>query len=288
MGLGKGPVMNEAAVRTNWQGLILSLLMPTVIVAGLVYLAVQPQWSDSDDWLIGVFVLLPLEFARIIVLRILRDAYGDYRSPWQAVKFFVLSVTILAIIILLFSLLELGVHGMIEALADPRIWRLILPAALVIVVDGAIALYFFHGNARIESARLDAAADDAEDWFTLAVTRLPFVVAAVYAGLLYLRLGLGVAVPAWIPEPDRDGFREMCLLYVAFYFAGKGVVLAHVYSAHFGRSGRRLLGAGWVRFVLGKKRGRYVDAAKSEMRSAEKRRSALQPDDASQSSAAGD
>ncbi len=146
--------MSEATVPTNWQGLILSLLMPAVVVAGLVYVAVQPQWSDSDDWLIGVFVLLPLEFARIIVLRILRDAYGDYRSPWRAVKFFVLSVAILVVIILLFSLLELGAHRMIEAFADPRIWRLILPAALVVVIDGTIALYFFHGNARqIRAAR---------------------------------------------------------------------------------------------------------------------------------------
>jgi len=279
--------MSDATVHTDWQGVILSLLMPAVIVTAMVYVAVEPQWSDSDDWLIGVFVLLPLEFARIIVLRILRDAYGDYRAPWHAVKFFVLSVAILVVIILLVTVLELGVHGTIEALANPRIWRLMLPAALVVVVDGAIALYFFNGNARVESARLDAAADDAEDWFTLAVTRLPFVVAAIYAALLYMRLELGVTVPSWVPEPDRDGFREMCLLYVAFYFAGKGVVLAHVHSAHFHRSGRRLLGAGWVRFVLGEKSGRYVDAAKSERRSAEKRRSTLQADDA-QSPGSGD
>jgi hypothetical protein len=279
----RGPRMNKATVRTDWQGMILSLLMPAVVVAGLVYVALEPQWNDSDDWLIGIFVLLPLEFVRITALRILRVAYQDYRSPWQAVKFFVLSFVVVAVILLLFTLLELGVRGMIEVLLDPRIWQLILPAALVIIVDGVIALYFFHGNAQVESARLDAAAEDAEDWFTLVVTRLSFVAAAVYAALLYLRIGLGVAVPTWIPESDRDGFREMCLLYVAFYFAGKGVVLAHVHGAHFSRSGRRLLGAGWVRFVLGEKRGRLVDAATSERRSEEKRRGALQGNDASRS-----
>src|SRR5262249_20734572 len=148
---------------------------------------------------------------------------------------------------------------------------------------------FLSVSARSEAAGLAAAAVDAEDWFMLAVTRLPFVVAAVYAGLMYLRFVQGVSLPAWIPDPDRDGFREMCLLYVAFYFAGKGVVLAHVQTSHFTRTGRRLFGAGWVRFVLGESRERYVDkGGKSEMRSEEKRRHALQENEAAQSPRSGD
>jgi hypothetical protein len=274
-------------IRSDWQAMFLTLLMPAVIVSGLVYLALQPQWTDSDDWLIGVFVLLPLEFARIIILRILRDAYKDYRSPWYAVKFFLVSVLILAGIVFVIALFELGIHGLLAALGDARIWRLIVPSAIVVIVDGVIALYFFHGNARIESARLDAAADDAEDWFMLSVTRLPFVTAIVYAVLIYMRTR-GMPVPAWIPDPDREAFREICLLYVAVYFAGKAIVLAYVHTAHFNRTGRRLLGAGWVRFVLGEKRARYGNAARAEARSAQERHVALQGDDTAQSPVAGD
>src|SRR5512141_2146143 len=118
--------MNDAAGRTNWQALILTLLVPAVLVAGLIHLALQPQWTDSDDWIIGFFVLIPLEFVRVIVFWILRDAYKDYRTPWQAVKFFLMSVAILAGICLCFAFGELGFRDVFVALVEPRTWRYIL------------------------------------------------------------------------------------------------------------------------------------------------------------------
>lgn len=272
-------VTNEAAFRTNWQGLMLALLVPAVVAAGLVHLALQPQWTDSDDWIIGLFVLVPFEFVRVIVFWILRDAYKDYRSPWQAVKFFLLSVAILAGICLCFALGELGFHDVFVALLEPQTWRYILPPAGIIIVDGIISLYFFRGDGRSQAARLGAIADDAEDWLLFAVLRMPFVVAAAYALLIYLRTR-GVAVPVWIPDPSLEAFRQICLLCAAVYFSGKGVLLAHVHTAHFNRTGRRLLSAGWIQLIVGRNSKEREDKAKAERQAVAERVAALQGVDA--------
>ena len=271
--------MNEAAFRTNWQGLLLALLVPAVVAAGLVHLALQPQWTDSDDWVVGLFVLVPFEFVRVIVFWILRDAFKDYQSPWHAVKFFLVSVAILAVLCLVFALFEIGFREVFVALADAQTWRYILPPAGIIVVDGIISLYFFRGDGRSQAARLDAIADDAQDWLLLAITRLPFVAAGVYALLIYLR-SRGVAVPEWIRDPSLEAFREVSLLCAAAYFFGKGILLAHVHTAHFNRTGRRLLGAGWIQFVLGQDREKREEAAKKERRAVAERLAALQGEDA--------
>lgn len=271
--------MNEAAFRTNWQGLILALLVPTLVAAGMVHLALQPQWTDSDDWLIGLFVLIPFEFVRVIVFWILRDAFKDYRTPWHAVKFFLASVAILAVLCLIFALFEMGFREVFVALADARTWRYILPPAGIIVVDGIIGLYFFRGDGRSQAARLDAIADDAQDWLLLAITRLPFVAAAVYASLIYLR-SRGVAVPEWIRDPGVEAFREICLLCMALYFSGKGIVLANVHTAYFNRTGRRLFGAGWIQFIAGKNGKEREEAANAERRAVAERVAALQGEDA--------
>lgn len=271
--------MNDAVGRTDWQGLILTLLVPAVIVAGLVNLALQPQWADSDDWIIGLFVLIPFEFVRVIVFWILRDAFKDYQSPWHAVKFFLVSVAILSVLCLVFALFEIGFREVFVALADAQTWRYILPPAGIILADGVIGLYFFRGDGRSQAARLDAIGDDAEDWLLLAITRLPFVAAAVYALLIYLRTR-EVAVPAWIPDPSVDAFREICLLCAAVYFAGKGILMAHVHTAHFNRTGRRLLGAGWIQFFIGQDRAKREAAAKNERRAVAERLAALQGEDA--------
>jgi hypothetical protein len=271
--------MIDAVGRTDWQGLILTLLVPAVIVAGLVDLALQPQWTDSDDWIVGLFVLIPFEFVRVIVMWILRDAYKDYRTPWQAVKFFLLSVAILAVLCLIFALFEIGFRDVFVALADPQTWRYILPPAGIILADGIISLYFFRGDARSQAARLGAVADDAEDWLLFAVSRLPFVVAAAYALLIYLR-SRGVAVPAWIPDPSLEAFREICLLWAALYFSGKGMLLAHVHTAHFNRTGRRLLSAGWIQVIVGRGSEEREKKAKAEHRAVAERLAALQGIDA--------
>ena len=264
---------------TNWQAVSLTLLMPGVAAAGLAALALQPQWDVYDDrWVDGLFVLIPFEFVRGIVFRILRDAYRDYRSPRQAVKFFLASVAILALFCLVFAVFEAGFTAVFAALFDATAWKLIIPPAAIIVLDGVINLYFFRGDARREAARLDAAADDAEDWLGIAVYPTPLLVAAAYALLVYLR-SRGWHVPEWIPPPSVDAAREICLLYAAAYFIGKGIVIAHVHTARFNRSGERLFGADWIQRMLRNRRAEdRARDARGERRAAEARRRALKGD----------
>jgi len=251
---------------TDWQALLVSLLVPAVMVTGLVGFALQPQWEESGDWIDSVFVLVPLEFIRAIVFRILRDAYRDFHTPWQKVSFFLLSLAALAGIGALLLLLNGEWRLLWQVLTDPAIWRLVLPPLAIIVIDSVIALWTFRGDGRVQAARFDAMADDAEDWFMLALLRVPFLVAAIYALLIYLRMH-GTAVPAWVPAPGRDALREITLLYVAAYFAGKAIVLAHAHTAHFQRTGKRVLGAPWIQFIVGGKDRRQ--------RAAEMRRATL-------------
>ncbi len=279
-GAEAGNAMREAAGGTDWQALILTPVIPAVIVSSLVWLAVQPQWDDSPDWVAGLFVLIPFEAVRVIVFGILRDAFADFRTPWQAVKFFLLSLAILAVLCFAFALYALGIGDTIAALARPGTWRVIAPPTLLILADGIIGLYFFRGDARCQAARLDAISSDAEDWLALAVMRLPFVAAALYALAIWLR-SRGVGVPGWVRDPSLDAAREVCLLCAAAYFAGKGVLMAHAYTGRFNRTGRRLFDAGWIRFVLGTSGEERQKADRDERRAVAKRLSALRGGDAS-------
>ena len=266
-------------LHTDWQGLLVSLAVPALVVAGLVGFALQPQWEESGDWIDGVFVLVPLEFVRAIVFRILRDAYRDFTTPWQKVRFFLLSLVVLAGIGALALLLNGEWRLLWQLLTDAAIWRLVLPPLTIMVVDSVIALWTFRGDGRSQAARLEAMADDAEDWFLLALLRAPFLVVAIYALLIYLR-AQGAAVPAWVPEPSLDALREITLLYVAAYFAGKAIVLAHAYTAHFQRTGTRVLGVPWIQFIVsGKDRRERRQAARAEQRAAETRRATLLGED---------
>ena len=260
---------------TDWQSLLASLLVPTVVVTGLIGFALQPQWEESGDWIDGVFVLVPLEFVRAMVFRILRDAYSDFRTPWQKVGFFLLSLAVLAGIGALLLLLNGEWRLLWQLLTDPAIWRHVLPPLAIIVVDSVVGLWTFRGDGRVQAACLDAMADDAEDWFMLGFLRAPFLVAALYAFLIYLRTH-GASVPHWVPEPSLDALREITLLYVAAYFGGKAIVLAHAHTAHFQRTGKRVLGASWIQFIVGgKDRRQRAQAARTEQRAAETRRATL-------------
>ena len=271
----EGEPMRAAASQTNWQALCLTLLMPAIIVASLVWLALQPQWEESPDWVIGLFVLIPFEAVRVIVLSILRDAYNDFRTPWHAVKTFLLSMAILAVLCFAFALYFAGINDTFVALAQAQTWRVILPPTLLILADGIIGLYFFRGDPGCQAARLDAVGNDAEDWLALAIMRLPFVATGLYALAIWLR-SRGVAVPEWVRDPSLEAAREVCLLCAATYFAGKGVLMAHAWTARFNRTGERLLGARWIQFVLGKDGEERDKAAKEERRAAAKRLAALQ------------
>ena len=259
---------------TDWPALVVSMLFPLLAAAGFVFLALQPQWDDSLDWVIGLFILAPLEFVRVLVISILRDSYKDYRNPAYAVRWFLVSIAILATICLGFALYSIGIREVFTALADWQTWRIILPLAGLIVADGFIGLYFFHGNAQMQAARLDALAQDAEDWLIIGGLRLPIAIGLSY-GLLLLLRSLEFAIPAWVPNPSSESFRQISQLCGALYFFGKAILVAQVHTAHFNRSGRRLLSAGWIQFIVGSDAETRAKAAKDELRAVEERRRVL-------------
>ncbi len=260
--------------RTDWQALVVTLLVPALVVAGLVRLALQPQWEDSPEWLDGFVVLILFEGVRVLVLRILRDTFREYRGPWQAVKFFLLSLLILAALCLALAVFVLKLQ-IFSVLADPRTWKMILPPLALIVADGVVNVAFFRGDAQRAAAQLDAAADDAEDWLALAMFPLPLIVALGYAALAILS-ARDVAGLAWVPPPSLDTLREISLLYAAAYFFGKAVLLAHVHTGRFMRTGRRLLGGRAVQLIVTRNFELSRRNATSELRSAERRLAALQ------------
>lgn len=237
-----------AAPRTNWGAIILTLLIPLTVAASFVWFALRQAWNDSGDWATGMLLLVPFEFVRNIVFWILRDAYQESRTSLQAVRFFLLSLLVLAGFVLIVVVFELGPRATLSALLDPQTWRIIVPPVALIVVDGVIGLLCFRGDPRCEAARLDAQGDDAHDWFTLAMYAVPLLV-LLPCFVLFVVMQERGSLPAWLP-PGGDGARAVCLLFVAAYFAGKGLLLAQVHSARFMRTGRRVLAAGWVQFVL--------------------------------------
>jgi hypothetical protein len=265
--------MSAIATRTDWQALVLTLLVPGLVVAGLVCLALEPQWEDSIRWLDGLVVLILFEGVRVIVLRIMRDTLREYRGPWQAAKFFLLSILILAAICLVMAGFALRLQ-LFSVLADLHTWQLILPPLALIVADGVINVAFFRGDAQRAAAQLEAAADDAEDWLAIAVFPTPLLVGFGYGMLIFLRTRGILNVP-WLPSPSLDTLREISLLYAAAYFCGKAVVLANIHTAHFMRSGKRLLGGRWIQLIVTRNFEHSERNVKGELRLAERRLAVL-------------
>lgn len=274
-GIGEGASMSAITARTDWSAFVPTLLVPALVVAGLVRLALQPQWGDDGgEWFEGLVVLILFEGVRVLVLRILRDTLNEYRGPWQAVKFFLLSMLILAGICLVLAAFAFK-WQIFSILADPHTWKLILPPLALILADGVVNVAFFRGDPQRAAAQLDAAADDAEDWLGLAVFPTPLLV-ALACGLLYFLQARGVSGLSWLPPFGVDTLRQIGLLYAAFYFCGKAIVLAHVHTAHFLRTGKRLFGGRIAQLIV----TRSVDLSRSnalgEQRAAARRLAVLQ------------
>ncbi len=83
---------------TDWSAIFTSTLIPLTVAAGFVYFALDP--SQAADWARGLLALIPLEYFRAFVFYILSDTYREYRSPMQAVRFFLVSLAILIVIAL--------------------------------------------------------------------------------------------------------------------------------------------------------------------------------------------
>jgi hypothetical protein len=195
------------------------------------------------------------------VYSIVGDTFRSYEGPMQAVRSFLLSMLILLVMGLVFGIYVMGFRDFFAAVTDLAILRIISVPAAILIADGIITLYFFRGNPRIQAVRIQAAADDFVDWLQLALFPTPFVIGLLWAGLYWLRVS-GHVDGAWPPEVDEETLRSAGLLYAAGYFAGKAILLAHVHSAHFNGSGRRLLGPRWVRWLTTKPENRRDNALK--------------------------
>ncbi len=253
---------------TDWSSIGLWAFVPLTVAAGFLYVAVTPQW-ETDGWIGGLLALIPLEYFRAFVVSILSDTYATYKTPRQAVGFFLISLLILIAIAAVIAMYVVGFHDFLEWMREPDVYRAVAFALAVIAFDGVVSVYFFRGDAHRLAVRLQAVADDTRDWLQLAAFQLPIVLALSYGVLLLFKETR--ASLAWVPDPGSNAVRSACLLYAAFYFVGKAMLLAHANTAAFNRTGRRLLGAKWVQFfVWEKNRDREKNAG--EERAAESKR----------------
>jgi len=255
----------ESSIRTNWTAVVVTLLPAAILVSGLLYYALQPDWLGHDDWAAGVLALLPIEGLRIFVLLMRRDAYNTARTARDALKFFLAGCALLAGIVSIIALLVLGPRGLLAALADPHLQALVAPPVALTLIDGIVGFYSLQGNPRVEAAKLDAVITDAWDWFALSVARW----------------GPVVLIPSvfWAfsqsESLDTDGWRRIVLCCVAIYLAGKAVLFAHVHTAHFLRTGKCLLSAAWIQALLIVDRKQREQNTQDENQAAERRRAVL-------------
>jgi hypothetical protein len=254
---------------TEWSAILMWTLIPLTVAAGFVYFGLDP--SDAGDWSRGLLALIPLEFFRALVFSILSETYREYRSPMQAVRFFLISLAILTVIALAISLYVLKGDWW-AWITQPDVYRAIAFALAVIAADGVIGVYFFRGDPHQLSARLEAVADDARDWLQLAGIELPIALAFLYAFLLFLHEA-GHMLP-WLPYPTSELMISAALFYAAFYFFGKAMLLAHANTAAFNETGRRLFGAPWIQWLIWENNKDRALSASTE-RAAEKRRRAV-------------
>ena len=258
------------AVPTDWAAIATWTLIPLVVAAGFAWFALTPDW-ESWDWAGGLVALIPLEYFRAFVFSILSETYREYRTPLQAVRVFLTSLAILIVIATALSLFVLKGDWW-SWISKPAIYRAIAFALALIAVDGVIGVYFFRGDAHRLAARLEAVADDARDWLLIAGLELPIVLALSYGVLVLIRESSGGL--HWLPDPTADLLRMAGLLYAAFYFLGKALLLAHANTAGFNRTGARLFGTDWIQRLIWEKNKDRELSARNE-RAAERHRVAI-------------
>jgi hypothetical protein len=256
--------------RTDWPAIFTSTLIPLTVAAGFVYFALDP--AEAADWARGLLALIPLEYFRAFVLYILSDTYREYRTPMQAVRFFLISLAILIVIALIVSLYVLKGDWW-AWITEPEVYRAIAFALAVIAVDGVIGVWFFRGDPKRLAVRLEAVADDSRDWVQLGGLQLPIVLALGLGVVLILRES-GHA-PAWFPEATFETLQSAALFYAAFYFVVKAILLAHASTAAFNATGRRVLGSPAVQRLIWEKNRNPELSAFSERAAAKRRRAVL-------------
>lgn len=260
----------RAGARTDWSAIFTSTLIPLTVAAGFVWFGLN--LDEAGDWSRGLLALIPFEYFRAFVLYILSDTYREYRSPMQAVRFFLLSLAILIVIALVTSLYVLKGDWWAWITA-PEVYRAIAFALAVIAIDGVIGIYFFRGDPKQLSVRFEAVADDARDWIQLAGIQLPVVLVLLYGFLLLLREA-GHVMP-WLPTPTSEMAISAGLLYAAFFFFGKAMLIAHASTAEFNATGKRLFGAPAIQWLIWEKNKDSALSAFTERAAAKRRRAVL-------------
>jgi hypothetical protein len=242
--------LSDPAVGTDWQALILSTLIPGTIAAGFIYLAQLPDWQPSDTWMLGIAFLFPLDFVRALVLALLGESYKISQGRWQAVQSFLLSMAILLGLGIFYAITQGGIKETFGFLTDPTVLELFGLPILIMVIDGVIGIWAFRGDPIRQADRLQAIAEDTIDWLVLSVGRVPLMIAPIYALLAWMKSD-AYGIAAWVPDPSLDLLRGAGLFYAAWYFLGKAALMANVYTAHFARTGKRLLAATWIQWIVG-------------------------------------
>ena len=255
------------AAPTDWPAIATWTLIPLLVAAGFAWFALTPDW-DSYDWAGGLLALIPLEYFRAFVLSILSETYREYRTPMQAVRVFLTSLAILIAIAVGMSV-DILREDWWAWMSQPAVYRAIAFALALIAVDGVIGVYFFRGDAHRLAARLQAVADDARDWLQLAGVQLPIVLALGYGMMLLIRDTTGTL--RWLPDLSTELVRTAGMLYAAFYFFGKAMLLAHAHTAGFNRTGERLFGGERIQFLIWEKNKDRELAARNERAAAGKR-----------------
>jgi len=269
-------MIGEPTLRsTNWHAVLVTMLIPMLVAGSLIYAALEADWDESPQWAYAVLALPPAEFARILIVSLLGDAFSksDRRS---AMNHFLLSVTILAAIIMLIAVLGcvMGVRDVINVVSAPRTWKFMLPVTTAMIADGVIALWFFSGDPSEQSARLEASAADAVDLLGLMLYPTSLLIAASYGVLIWLK-EKDFAIAAWVPPVTVDSVRSLALGYSAAYFVAKACIFAYAQTAYFKRNGERLLGGSWLTWLRGHSRKQRAAHLREEKTATLRRRALL-------------
>jgi hypothetical protein len=231
-------------IQTDWVAMLLSLVVPTVIVAGLVAAALQPSssWQETPGWAWGLSALIPLEGLRLFVMGMAQSEYQDYRGPRQTVVSFITATTVILGCLLIWILISMllpnknssglfdGVHLVVAMLSSPLFWQIMIVPLGFIVVDGALGLLLFRGDPQLQAARLDAINTTAGFWFVAALV-WPAICGMAVVGIL-------AVVSQRFADMVFPHLRSILFGYAALYFAGKAVLLAYLHTAHFLRTCR--------------------------------------------------
>lgn len=256
---------SEDAVRTQWQGVLVSALVPAIVVTGLVHHALGPQdLPESQIWAVGLACLIPLEFIRTLVVSLLGSAYETGRDPVQVIRTFLISVAILLAFCTVYVVLEGGISDGLSFLASPGLYKFVGLPLLITIVDGIFGVLSFSGDPRLQGERLQAFAEDSIDWLSLVLLRVPFLILPTY-GLLVWAASAGWRFMAWVPTPSAAFGLRFAFLYAAAYFVGKTVLAAYVQTARFAQQRKRLLDVAWmkkVRNLFGKPGPKQPDTEK--------------------------